>query len=40
MFHLDRVDHVCGVSEAGQVRGRERGELLQNLELSRHCQEQ
>ena len=40
MFHLDRVDHVCGVSEAGQVRGRGGGELLQNLELSRHCEEQ
>ena len=40
MFHLDRVDHVCGVSEAGQVRGRGGGEPLQNLELSRHCQEQ
>ena len=33
MFHLDRVDHVCGVSEAGQVRGRGGGEPLHSLEL-------
>ena len=32
-LHLDRVDHVCGISEAGQVRGRGGGEPLHNLEL-------
>ena len=32
-FHLDRVDQVCGISEAGQVRGWGGGELLHSLEL-------